>query len=164
MAGYTTITVKGQEIGLRFGLRAIKRITLRLKEVLADKSIDQDDKAILILRDRIYSAYLCDCMYRDTQPIIPVEDFTEYVENAAIEKNTQELMIVYKVWQESMDALPKVEEKEAEKKNQIPKKKVNQTGTKLKSFAKEETGILTGSHGVSLSFSDEHMTGNGQNS
>ncbi len=162
MAGYTTITVKGQEIGLRFGLRAIKRITLRLQEVINDKLLDEDDKAVLILRDRIYSGYLCDCMYRDVQPLIPVEDFTEYVENAAIEKNTQELITVYKVWQESMDALPKVEP-EDEKKN-LKMKTRNQTGTKLKSSAKEKTGILTALHGESSSFSGGPMIGNGLNS
>jgi hypothetical protein len=162
MAGYTTITVKGQEIGLRFGLRAIKRISEKLKEIIGNKELDEDDKSILILRDRIYSAYLCDCMYRDIQPSIPVQDFTEYVENAAIAKNMQELIVVYKVYQESIAALPKVEDPGDEKKNlNLKTKKL--TGTKPKSSVKEETGILTGSPGVSLSFSEEPMIGNGLN-
>ena len=158
MAGYTTITVKGQEIGLRFGLRAIKRISLKLKEIIADKSLDEGDQAILILRDRVYSGYLCDCMYRDVQPTIPVEDFTEYVENAALAKNTEELITVYKVYEESVAALPKVEVPEEEKKNQKTKKL---TGTKQKSFVKEETETSTKLHGENSYYSGERMTGNG---
>ncbi len=160
MAGYTTITVKGQEIGLRFGLRAIKRISLKLKEIIADKTLDEGDQAILILRDRVYSGYLCDCMYRDVQPTIPVEDFTEYVENAALAKNTEELITVYKVYEESVAALPKVEGADEEKKNPIPKMK-KLIGTKQKSFVKEETVTSIKLHGESSSFSGGHMTGNG---
>ena len=145
MAGYTTITVKGQEIGLRFGLPAIKRISDKINLLAGTEEITLNLMSMVHI---IYAGYLNDCLASDKKETIPFEDFYALVEDAAIANDLTEVKRVIEVFAGSKEVKEVTIEGKEEKKNQ------KLTGKKLKASASGRDGtlsVLPGGNTFSLS-------------
>jgi hypothetical protein len=145
MAGYTTITVKGQEIGLRFGLPAIKRIETKINLLAGAEEITLNMMSMVHI---LYAGYENECIANDKVPVIPFSDFYDLVETAALADDLSQVKRVIEVFAGSKD----VKEVEGgEKKN------MKSTGKKSKDSASGKTGTLAALHGENTSSSSGHM-------
>lgn len=79
MNGLAQITIAGREVGLKFGMPAIRRIVEKMQEV---KMLDGDLANDLGVVHVLYAGYLNHCAMRDTVPDLAFEAFYDYVETA----------------------------------------------------------------------------------
>jgi rubrerythrin len=131
MAGYAIIDFRGEVIGLRFGLKAVKRIGEKLAEA-KNKAID--DQNIYFVKQVLYSGYLNDCEAKDITPVLKVEDFHDFIEDSALNHKMDQITQAINVYSESINITPKEEPKE-QAESIVKKNKL--TGKKLKSSVTE---------------------------
>lgn len=119
MEGYTTINIKGQQVGLLFGLYAVERIFEKLGGMQVDMS--EGRKSANIFKHILYSGYLCDCEAMDSKPVLTARDFLIWIEDCA--KNgdmtpVTDAVAIYNKTTEVKEKKPAAEV-ETEKKNQL---------------------------------------------
>lgn len=127
MAGYTIIDFNGKVIGLRFGLKAVKRIGEKLPEA---KNKDKDDQNIYFVKQVLYSGYLNDCEAKDIVPELNVEDFHDFIEQSALNNRMDQITTAINCYSASIEVTPKEEPKVEPG---IVVKKNKSIGKKLKS-------------------------------
>src|SRR5581483_6907494 len=84
MNGYTTITINGQIIGLRFGMPAVKRISEKVKFKEGEEYTEADFSQFL------YAGYLNNCLVKEMEPTLCYEDFYNFAEEAFYTKKDVE--------------------------------------------------------------------------
>jgi len=126
MAGYTTITIGGQQVGLRFGLPAIKRISDKINLLSGTEEITLNLMSIVHI---LYAGYVNDCLANDKDPNIEFKVFYDLVEEAAMNDNLGEIKRIIEVFANSKEVKDKEEPKEEKKSKSLS------TGTKLKRSA-----------------------------
>lgn len=136
--GYTTIDIKGQTVGLTFGLPAIKRIMEKTVEYsLAVEHKNENGEVVSStyteagMTHILFAGYLNNCYADDQKPVLKFRDFTELLEDAVINpENGEQIRDAIKVFEESK-AVKKflhAPETEVKKKNGIGmKSKVSAT-------------------------------------
>lgn len=137
MNGLAKISVGGQEVVLKFGLPAIRRI---MEKMLVNKLSDMDgEKEIyndLGLSHILYAGYLNGCMMRDELPVIPFEEFYTLLEDSADDKEKQDQVITAIASFEQS----KVVKQSIEKLKDEVEKKSHLNGTKLNHSPMENLG------------------------
>lgn len=145
MAGYTTITVKGQEIGLRFGLPAIKRISDKINLLAGMEEITLNLMSMVHI---LYAGYLNDCLAKDQTPELAHEDFYTLVEDAALANDLGQVKKAIEVFAGSKE----VKEVEAKEGDEKKKKPLTGKTSKPSAYGKDGTlSVLPGGNTFSLS-------------
>ena len=126
MAGYTTITIGGQQVGLRFGLPAIKRISDKINLLSGTEEITLNLMSMVHI---LYAGYVNDCLANDKDPNIEFKVFYDFVEEAAMNDNLGEIKRIIEVFANSKEVKDKNDPKEEKKSKSLS------TGTKLKRSA-----------------------------
>jgi len=113
---YTRITIAGKEVGLKFGYLSYKSIRTGKN---ADLLIEEDGTLTDIGLSRIiHSGYENNCVNKNIQAILTVEDFSRAIDEIAqTEEGKQILSDIITVWRNSEDVQNLI--KDAEKKNQV---------------------------------------------
>lgn len=139
MAGYTTIEIGGQQVGLRFGVAALRIAAQKNAIKIIDGVLETPDT--ISTARYMWAAYIDNCYVKEINAEIPFESFVEWAEEQAV-GGAAELLRVTKVITDSNFVKPKEktkEELEKEKRDEESgKKKENQRksiGTTLKRSA-----------------------------
>ena len=139
MAGYTTIVIGGQQVGLRFGIAALS-IAVKKDAIKIVDGVLETPNTISTAR-YMQAAYIDNCYVKEIPADIPFEAFVEWAEEQVM-VGGEELLRVTQVITDSNFVKPKEktkEELEKEKKDlESGKKKQSQKkliGTKLKRSA-----------------------------
>lgn len=128
MNGIATITIDGQEVRLKFGLPAVRRIFEKMAEhqlvVSKDGNEQYNDLGVTHI---LYAGYLNGCMQRDEQPVLKFESFYDIVENfAAGDHDREEIISAVRSFEESRFVKPLAVKVDEETKD-TKKKKLNGT-------------------------------------
>lgn len=124
MNGIAKITVAGQEVGLKFGMPAVRRFFEKAKGL--DLMLD-GRYTDLGLAHLMYAGYLNYCIMKDQPPHIAFDAFYDLLENPG-EKTREEVYEAVRAFEESKFIKPLVDAKEEEE-----KKKVMEVSTSTKS-------------------------------
>src|SRR6185312_3098219 len=123
MAGYTEITIGGQQVGLRFGIAAIK--SAREKKAIKIVGEVIETQTTVDTAHYLRAAYIDNCYVKEVDAVIPFEKFVEWAEEQEINGGA-ELQRVTKVISESNYVKPKEEAEDKKDKKKVRKS----TGTK----------------------------------
>jgi hypothetical protein len=126
MAGYTTIEIVGQQVGLRFGLPAIKRISDKINLLSGTEEITLNLMSMVHI---LYAGYVNDCLANDKDPNIEFKVFYDFVEESAMNDKLGEIKRVIEVFANSKEVKDREDTKEEKKSKSLS------TGTKLKRSA-----------------------------
>lgn len=89
-SGVCSITVQGEEIGLRFGMPANRMIIEKMaqdEDMLVSNKIDEKGIAWLI-----YAGYVNECLAKDLKPIKKPGDFFVFVEECLVKEGGEEML------------------------------------------------------------------------
>ncbi len=118
MEGYTTIKIKGQEVGLLFGLYAVQLIFEKLGRI--EVNITESHKSATIFKHILYCGYLCDCDAMDMAPVFTPRDFLIFIEECAKAGDMSPVTDAVEVYNKSTAIKEvKADAVETEKKNQL---------------------------------------------
>jgi hypothetical protein len=134
MAGYTTIVIGGQQVGLRFSIDAIKIAMLKNAVKIVDGVLETPDT--VSTARYLHSAYIVNCYVKEIHADLTFEQFYDWADEQSV-NGGEELLRLTQVITEANYVKPKEktkeeQEKEAGKKKENPKKLI---GTKLKRSA-----------------------------
>lgn len=120
---YTTVTINGEKLGLKFGMASFRY----LQEKLNNKVIMQNDELNeLGIAYLIYSGYYNNCLVKEVEPTYNLEYFVDWVENGMNDEDVVEqiknILIIWGNNQFIKNAQPKEEKEEAKKKSTRLKK------------------------------------------
>ena len=116
MEGYTTINIKGREVGLLFGLYAIQRIFEKLGGLSTE--LTESRKNLQVYKHILYSGYLCDREAMDEPVELTPRDFQVWIEGLAKNGDLSEVTRAILVYNKSTEVKVK-EVAEDEKKNHL---------------------------------------------
>jgi hypothetical protein len=74
---YTTITINDQKVGLKFGMASFRYLQDKLVE---GKSYQDGNINEIGIAQIIYSGYFNNCLVKDVEPTIKVEDVVDWIE------------------------------------------------------------------------------------
>jgi len=123
MAGYTEIIIGGQQVGLRFGIAAIK--IAREKKAIKIVGEVIETQTTVNTAHYLRAAYIDNCYVKEMDAVIPFEKFVEWAEEQEINGGA-ELQRITKVISESNYVKPKEEAEDKKDKKKVRKS----TGTK----------------------------------
>ena len=106
MAGYTTITIGGQQVGLRFGIAAIK--IAREKKAIKIVGEVIETQTTVNTAHYLRAAYIDNCYVKEMDAVIPFEKFVEWAEEQEV-NGGGEVQRISKVITESNYVKPKEE-------------------------------------------------------
>lgn len=117
---YTTITINGQSVGLKFGMASFRYLQNKFQN---DKSIDSTILNEITISHIIYSGYYNNCVVKEVDKVLSFADIVDWVESTLLlNKEDNEIAKAIKVWSES-DFIKQPEDKDdAKKKNSRGKK------------------------------------------
>lgn len=118
---YTTITINGEKIGLKFGMASFRYLSEgRLTE---GKSFQNNELTEIGIAHIIYSGYYNNCIVKDVDAKLKFEDFVDFIElNLKNDEFINELKEVIEVWTQSDIIKQTQTEEEPKKKNSRGKK------------------------------------------
>lgn len=124
---YTTITLEGQKVGLKFGMASFRYLSEKFVEGISFKNGEITEIGISHL---IYAGYYNNCLVKDVIPEITLEQIVDYVEiHIKDESFFNEIKEVLKVWGDSDIIKKSAEIVNAENEGEKTKKK-NSRGMK----------------------------------
>lgn len=125
MNGYTTISINGSPVGIKFGYLAIKDFSLaaeKKRDVYYDNLNGEQQLSFIGIAKLIQCGYKNNCELKEIEPVLTLEDFNSWVEEGIsdTERATQ-LAEVLRVFAESqyvkaLADMPRPEETERTKK------------------------------------------------
>lgn len=121
MNGYTTITIGGKTVGLKFGMYSFRVITDKFDKIKAFEGESINELGIAVV---LHAGYLNNCVVKDIEPELTFENFVDCAEAAALDGNGTEIQDAVKAWTDSQFMKKAVET--------ISDAKKKLTGTKLK--------------------------------
>lgn len=96
---YTTITINGEEIGLKFGMASFRYLTDKFVDGV---SFNENMINEIGISHIIYGGYYNHCLIKNEKPKYNFEYIVDYIEsNLKNQKVLQELQEVIKVWSDS---------------------------------------------------------------
>lgn len=99
MNGLAQITVDGQQVVLKFGLPALRRIYEKMKEHrLVDEAEQYNELGLCHI---LYAGYVNACAMKDKPATIPFEEFYNYVEGADDEAVKEEIISAIRIFEDS---------------------------------------------------------------
>lgn len=118
---YTTITINGEKIGLKFGMASFRYLSEgRLTE---GKSFRNNELTEIGIAHILYSGYYNNCIVKDVEANLTFEDFVDFVElNLTKNEFINELKEVIEVWSKCDIIKQTQTEEEPKKKNSRGKK------------------------------------------
>ncbi len=120
MEGYTTIKIKGQEVGLLFGLYAVQLIFEKLGKI--EVNMSEAHKSATIFKHILYCGYIGDCDAMDVKPELTARDFLIFIEECAKAGDMSPVTDAVEVYNKSTTVKEKEVKADAvdsEKKNQL---------------------------------------------
>lgn len=117
---YTTLTINGEKIGLKFGMASFRYLSEgRFKE---GKSFANNQLTEIGIAHIIYSGYMNNCIVKEIDEIYNFEFFVDYLENnISNQKFLDDVKSVIDIW--SMNDFIKSEEIKPAKKKTLTGKK-----------------------------------------
>lgn len=99
MTNYTNFTVKGQTVGLKFGLPAVRLITEQTERLgLGDKDGNYDERGLAYV---LYAGYCNNNLIKELPNVLTAEDFIDEVEDAYVKRDMTLVYEAIEVWQTS---------------------------------------------------------------
>jgi len=96
---YTSITINGQKVGLKFGMASFRYLTDKFVEGI---SFDNNELNEIGISHIIYGGYMNNCLVKGVLPEMTFESIVDYVEsNLQNDEFLESLKEVVKVWTES---------------------------------------------------------------
>lgn len=115
---YTTITIEGQEIGLKFGMFSAKYLQTKLNNGFC---FIGDEITEIGIAHVLYAGYLNNCAIKDIKPELTFEGVVNFIEGSIKDADkVTALTNVIKVWSEVQFAKSEVT-KEPKKKRSLKK-------------------------------------------
>lgn len=119
---YTTITVNGEKIGLKFGMASFRYLSEG--KFIEGKSFANNQLTEIGIAHIIYSGYYNNCLVKDTEIKYSFEHFVDYIEmNYDDEKVQNDIKECLEIWAKSEFLKPKEQETTESKKKNIRGKK-----------------------------------------
>lgn len=120
---YTTVTINGEKLGLKFGMASFRYLQEKLNNNLIMQNDELNELGISYL---IYSGYYNNCLVKEVEPTYNLEYFVDWVENGMNNEDVVEqiknILIIWGNNQFIKNAQPKEEKEEAKKKSTRLKK------------------------------------------
>lgn len=117
---YTTITINGEKIGLKFGMASFRYLE---KKFVEGKSFNNDQINEIGLGHLIYAGYYNNCLIKDVELKYDFEYFVDWVElNLGNEEAVKELVRIVELWSNN-NMLKASTNTEAESKKKISRGK-----------------------------------------
>jgi hypothetical protein len=114
---YTTITIKDQKIGLKFGMASFRYLSDKFIDGIAFQNDELNEIGISHI---LYGGYYNNCLVKGTDATLTFEDFVDYIElNISNDEFLIELKSIISIWSSS-DFIKKTQEVALDKN---PKKK-----------------------------------------
>lgn len=115
---YTTITINGEKIGLKFGMASFRYLSDKFAN---NKAIENNELNEIAIAQIIYSGYYNNCLVKEIEPALTFEDFVDFIElNIKNTEVIESIRAVIEVW--SKNDFLKQPETETKKKNSRGKK------------------------------------------
>lgn len=96
---YTTITIEGNKIGLKFGMASFRYIQGKFVDGI---SYENDQLNEIGIAHVIYSGYYNNCIIKEQEPKLTFEDIVDFIEkNLKNEQVLEEIKNVIQVWSEN---------------------------------------------------------------
>lgn len=89
-SGYTSISIKGEEIELRFGIPAVRMFLEKIAN--SDITIDEQNINETSIAYLLYCGYINNCMVKDIVPTKTKGFFLEYVEESYVDEHAQKII------------------------------------------------------------------------
>lgn len=116
---YTTITIKEETIGLKFGMASFRYLQDKFQN---DKNLDSSILNEITISHIIYSGYFNNCIVKEVDPKYKFADIVDWVEQTLLEnQEDSEIAKAITVWSNS-DFIKKSPDDQAKKKNSRGKK------------------------------------------
>lgn len=120
---YTTVTINGEKLGLKFGMASFRYLQEKLNNNLIMQNDELNELGISYL---IYSGYYNNCLVKEVEPTYNLEYFVDWVENGMNNEDVVEqiknILIIWGNNQFIKNAQPKEEKEETKKKSTRLKK------------------------------------------
>lgn len=120
---YTTVTINGEKLGLKFGMASFRYLQEKLNNNVIMQNDELNELGISYL---IYSGYYNNCLVKEVEPTYNLEYFVDWVENGMNDEDVVEqiknILIIWGNNQFIKNAQPKEEKEEAKKKSTRSKK------------------------------------------
>lgn len=117
---YTSITIDGQKIGLKFGMASFRYLTDKLVEGI---SFDNNELNEIGIAHILYGGFMNNCLVKGELPDLSLEYFVDTIEKNLInDEFLNQIKEVIKVWTESDFIKQAVDMSEAKEQ---PKKKTS---------------------------------------
>lgn len=117
---YTTITINGEKIGLKFGMASFRYLSEKFSN---NKAIENNELNEIAIAQIIYSGYYNNCLVKEVEPTLTFENFVDFIEanilNAEVIEKIKE---VISVWSKNDFLKQTSAEGETKKKNSRGKK------------------------------------------
>jgi len=119
---YTTLTINGEKIGLKFGMASFRYLSEG--KFIEGKSFANNQLTEIGIAHILYSGYYNNCLVKDTDVKYSFEYFVDYIEmNFADEQIQNDIKSCLEIWAKSEFLKPKEQEAtESKKKNTRGKK------------------------------------------
>ena len=114
---YTTITIKDQKVGLKFGMASFRYLSDKFIDGIAFQNDELNEIGISHI---LYGGYYNNCLVKGVDATLTFEDFVDYIElNISNDEFLIELKSIISIWSSS-DFIKKTQEEVSDKN---PKKK-----------------------------------------
>lgn len=96
MESFCSININGKQVGLKFGLFAVRLIVDRVDTSRVGESYAEGDYAHIL-----YAGYRNNCMVKEIQEELSFENFVDYIDESTVNKNVAEIVLAMRVFNDS---------------------------------------------------------------